>query len=245
MFQSTRPWGRERSRFSTLVRRYVVSIHAPVGARTMVDDSVLRTHVVSIHAPVGARTTDGLSSVASARLMFQSTRPWGREPASCGPACFLNVSIHAPVGARTMLKPASTWVSSWFQSTRPWGREHSRPIYWPLPALIVSIHAPVGARTKKIPATVQLTNVSIHAPVGARTRSRRQGHWSWIGFNPRARGGANMCAVSNARNGVHRLESTRPWGREPAKRALRCQLAVSIHAPVGARTEGEVMSADD
>ena len=125
VFQSTRPWGRERSQIAGGKSLAVVSIHAPVGART------------KLHAE---------RDISS---MFQSTRPWGREPVrSHASAWYARFQSTRPWGRERSRGTHAAAVSTWFQSTRPWGRELTMTGY-ALCSADVSIHAPVGARTSQ------------------------------------------------------------------------------------------------
>ena len=120
VFQSTRPWGRELPSYvmSHILLSFnprarggantvcgakpviaIVSIHAPVGARTTHERAIEPSRSFNPRARGGANVArfDQVASVSQ----FQSTRPWGRERPELAQLRALMVSIHAPVGART------------------------------------------------------------------------------------------------------------------------------------------------
>ena len=153
-----------------------------------------------------------------------------------------HVSIHAPAGGAT-------------QKTISTRDENSS----------VSIHAPAGGATDKGQLVARHRVVSIHAPAGGATPSAGKKKPPCARFNPRARGGRDKGTVwaikrilsfnPRARGGrdkapsriwTHQLlfQSTRPRGARLLRRpALLAVELVSIHAPAGGATIGEMRAA--
>ncbi len=168
---------------------------------------------------------------------FQSTRPRGarrRYRQAMSHASW--VSIHAPAGGATS------------------------PAYRKTAQKRVSIHAPAGGATQEIEKIIQRSRVSIHAPAGGATWNVHFPPDRCKCFNPRARGGRDKMAATDA-IGTAMFQSTRPRGARHPKSTERAKKVesfnprarggrdknrrkdmgrhqlVSIHAPAGGATD--------
>ena len=216
MFQSTRPWGRERAAYAQHRSLQGFNPRARGGANQFTARCHRRSIDVSIHAPVGARTALWLFTY------IRCFNPRARGGANrCRKAvrrhCF-NPRARGGANSKRYLHPAVDMLE--FQSTRPWGRERCTS----------DSHTHSQA-------------VSIHAPVGARTPNGSQPRTHGECFNPRARGGANVDIWQF--HGRSHVSIHAPVGARTAcsDSSVNARTSVSIHAPVGARTSVALRSA--
>ena len=128
-FQSTHPHGVRRYVIRRILRRAVVSIHAPTRGATAIRTASRSIPPVSIHAPTrGATIPTALHSASYS--VFQSTHPHGVRPTRILGVEFVTiVSIHAPTRGATRPKSATrTRISRFNPRThtgcdcRPWWR---------------------------------------------------------------------------------------------------------------------------
>ena len=144
-FQSTRPRGARRQRWSPQNHRAGVSIHAPTWGATPRQQRPRITAKVSIHAPTWGATRRGRQEHRRDRvsihaptwgatrcqldglqqpLGFQSTRPRGARQLTGAASPFTTeVSIHAPTWGATDILTGKA-ICTKFQSTRPRGARH-------------------------------------------------------------------------------------------------------------------------
>ena len=217
-------------RICSAVPRTHVSIHAPARARRFGCPSRHPRRAVSIHAPARARHV--------------------RVPPQM---LAVDVSIHAPARARPLTCRLFLFHLDVFQSTRPRGRDAPHSITGTSSQMFQSTR-PRGRDPASVDAAGDV-DVSIHAPARAR-RCMTASHTPCACFNPRAREGATGFTATGRRH-FFKFQSTRPRGRDPARRRsirsrprfnpraregatdsyeeAKAAFEVSIHAPARAR----------
>ena len=190
-----------------------VSIHAPTGARQVVEDALLAAEEVSIHAPTGARQCP--PSCPHRHRKFQFTRPRGRDDLQGFELQAAKFQFTRPRG-RDRGRSAGRRVCT-FQFTRPRGRDDRG--HGPRGRRQVSIHAPTGARLR----------AAVDAPREERFNSRAHGGATTGEWPEKDNEDVSIHAPTGARLGLHSLSSFQLW--------------VSIHAPTGARPPSAIRSA--
>ena len=169
LFQSTPPWGGEQPAKPASQRRKAVSIHAPVGGRT-IDSEALPGRLTPFQStPPWGGERPACRAPSRPSGGFQSTPPWGGEPSHTGSASPQSSFNPRPRGGGERKPNGQRRNNRKSFNPRPRGGRTASALRSLADELFVSIHAPVGGRTHVPFGLTWHATVSIHAPVGGRT----------------------------------------------------------------------------
>ena len=119
-FQSTRPsWG-ATARLDCLLELLLISIHAPLVGRDIIELYQKPLLRISIHAPLVGRDGGALEQAAAARISIHAPLV-GRDRSNHAHQGLLRISIHAPLVGRDMAQPCANYVIRHFNPRAPRG----------------------------------------------------------------------------------------------------------------------------
>ena len=167
---------------------------------------------------------------------FQSTRPHGARHDVGGVGLGqLLVSIHAPAWGATLAAKRVWRRAMPFQSTRPHGARPGHPAVGP-PGSAFQSTRPHGARRGGAGGASRAHTFQSTRPHGARPGARPRCRPRGACFNPRARMGRDLGAVSPRQLADQVSIHAPAWGATAGSVGAGLPATVSIHAPAWGAT---------